>query len=104
MMTFWRVALLGALCIVAAGCASASRGPSGAAGSRAPATPVPSTAAPPAPARPSAAGVQTTGTASWYGDAHQGKTTASGEKYDMHALTAAHRTLPFGTRVRVTNV
>jgi rare lipoprotein A len=102
-MTFWDVALLGALCIVATGCATASRGPSGAVGSRAPATPAPPTAAPPVPARPSATGVQT-GKASWYGDAHQGKKTASGETYDMHTLTAAHRTLAFGTRVRVTNV
>jgi rare lipoprotein A len=44
------------------------------------------------------------GKASWYGEAHHGKKTASGERYDMHALTAAHRTLPLGTRLRVTNV
>jgi peptidoglycan lytic transglycosylase len=43
-----------------------------------------------------------TGQASWYGKAHQGELTASGEHFDMHALTAAHRTLPFGTIVRVT--
>lgn len=42
-----------------------------------------------------------TGQASWYGKAHQGERTASGERFDMHALTAAHRTLPFGTIVRV---
>ena len=45
-----------------------------------------------------------TGTASWYGKAHHGQPTASGETYDMHALTAAHRSLPLGTRVLVTNV
>jgi rare lipoprotein A len=45
-----------------------------------------------------------TGRASWYGKAHQGKRTASGERFDMHALTAAHRTLPFGTMVRVTDL
>jgi rare lipoprotein A len=45
-----------------------------------------------------------TGTASWYGKAHHGQLTASGERFDMHALTAAHRTLPFGTIVRVTNL
>ncbi len=45
-----------------------------------------------------------TGQASWYGKAHQGALTASGERFDMHALTAAHRTLPFGTIVRVTHV
>jgi len=44
------------------------------------------------------------GRASWYGKAHQGERTASGERFDMHALTAAHRTLPFGTIVRVTNL
>ena len=43
------------------------------------------------------------GLASWYGEAHHGKLTASGERFDMHKLTAAHRTLPFGTLVRVTN-
>ena len=47
---------------------------------------------------------ETTGTASWYGKAHQGQPTASGETYDMHAFTAAHRSLPLGTRVLVTNV
>lgn len=41
------------------------------------------------------------GQASWYGPGFQGRRTASGERYDMHALTAAHRTLPFGTLVRV---
>lgn len=44
------------------------------------------------------------GMASYYADAHQGRRTASGERFDMHALTAAHRTLPFGTRVEVTNL
>lgn len=43
------------------------------------------------------------GKASWYGPGFQGKRTASGERFDMGALTAAHRTLPFGTRVRVRN-
>ena len=42
-----------------------------------------------------------TGQASWYGKAHHGQRTANGERFDMHALTAAHRTLPFGTIVRV---
>jgi rare lipoprotein A len=45
-----------------------------------------------------------TGQASWYGSAHHGQRTASGEPFDMHALTAAHRTLPFGTIVRVTDL
>ena len=44
------------------------------------------------------------GTASWYGDSHHGKTTANGERFDMHAMTAAHRRLPMGTEVKVTNL
>jgi rare lipoprotein A len=43
------------------------------------------------------------GTATFYGDEQQGGPTASGERFDKHKLTAAHRTLPLGTRVRVTN-
>ncbi len=43
------------------------------------------------------------GIASWYGAQHHGRRTASGEVFDMNALTAAHKTLPFGTRVRVLN-
>ena len=42
------------------------------------------------------------GEASWYGPGLHGRTTASGERYDMHALTAAHPTLPFNTLVKVT--
>ncbi len=42
--------------------------------------------------------------ASWYGPWHHGRRTASGERYDMNAMTAAHRTLPLGTIVRVTNL
>lgn len=45
-----------------------------------------------------------TGIASYYGEEFHGRKTSSGEVYDMHALTAAHRTLPFNTRVRVTNL
>jgi len=41
------------------------------------------------------------GIASWYGPGFHGRRTASGERFDMHGLTAAHRTLPFGTVVRV---
>src|SRR5262249_5163424 len=44
------------------------------------------------------------GTASWYGRYFHGRQTASGEPYDMFALTAAHRTLKLGTWVRVTNL
>ena len=45
-----------------------------------------------------------TGYASWYGPKFHGRTTASGERYNMLALTAAHKSLPFGTYVRVTNL
>jgi rare lipoprotein A len=41
------------------------------------------------------------GIASWYGEPYHGRRTASGEVYDMHAITAAHKTLPFGTVVKV---
>jgi rare lipoprotein A len=44
------------------------------------------------------------GVASWYGQKFQGKTTASGEVFDLNALTAAHLRLPFGTTIRVTNL
>ena len=44
------------------------------------------------------------GEASWYGPGFQGRKTASGVRFNMNALTAAHRSLPFGTQVRVTNV
>jgi len=48
--------------------------------------------------------VQTlSGTASWYGGKFHGRRTANGETYNQHALTAAHRYLPFGTEVVVTN-
>lgn len=43
------------------------------------------------------------GVASWYGRDFHGRPTASGERFDMHGLTAAHRTLPFGTPVEVRN-
>ncbi len=45
-----------------------------------------------------------TGIASWYGREFNGKKTASGEKFDMNALSAAHRTLPFGSVVEVRNL
>ena len=43
------------------------------------------------------------GEASWYGPGFHGRRTANGEVFNTHALTAAHRTLPFGTKVRVVN-
>jgi len=47
---------------------------------------------------------QQVGIASYYAHAHHGRCTASGEVFDMGEMTASHRTLPFGTRVRVTNL
>lgn len=44
------------------------------------------------------------GLASYYGADFHGKPTASGETYDMYALTCAHKTLPFGTMLQVTNL
>ena len=49
-------------------------------------------------------GYDQTGVASYYGAKHHGKRTASGEAFNQNALTAAHRQLPFGTRVKVTNL
>lgn len=45
-----------------------------------------------------------TGVASFYGVGHHGRRTASGERFNQNAMTAAHRSLAFGTRVRVTNL
>ena len=57
-----------------------------------------STTTPPARARKTQ-----DGKATWYGGKFHGRKTASGERFNQNAFTAAHRTLPFGTRVRVTN-
>ncbi|WP_448187433.1 septal ring lytic transglycosylase RlpA family protein [Azospirillum sp. sgz301742] len=54
-----------------------------------------------APSRP---GFAQTGKASWYGADFHGRKTASGVPFDQHALTAAHRTLPLGTEVKVTSL
>ena len=60
--------------------------------------------APPAPATAPQPGYVETGLASWYGHPYHGRPAANGEIYDMEKLTAAHRTLPFGTWVRVVNL
>src|SRR2546425_5336798 len=49
-------------------------------------------------------GATETGVASWYGHPYHGRAAANGEIYDMEKMTAAHRTLPFGTWVLVTNL
>jgi peptidoglycan lytic transglycosylase len=72
--------------------------------SPAPTTPAPSKGRPPSTAQkqPPAPVVQgEEGIASWYGHPFDGRRTSSGEIYNMHAMTAAHRTLPFGTMVKV---
>jgi rare lipoprotein A len=51
---------------------------------------------------PAATAETSTGAASWYGPGFHGRTTANGETFNQNALTAAHKTLPFGTQVRVT--
>lgn len=71
----------------------------------APAKAAPVKAVPPAAPRPdaAAAGPQT-GLIAYYGEKFAGRPTASGEPFDPEAMTMSHRTLPFGTRVRVTNL
>lgn len=58
----------------------------------------------PRPVSAPSGGHEQVGLASWYGGKFHGRRTASGEVYDQNAMTAAHKTLPFGTRVKVTNL
>jgi len=58
----------------------------------------------PAPPRAVRPGYAETGVASWYGHPYHGRPAANGEIYDMEKLTAAHRTLPFNTWIRVVNL
>lgn len=69
--------------------------------SRSSAAPAEGTPEPPAAAAPYR--YTETGIASWYGKEFQGKRTASGEMFDMYAFTAAHRTLPLGAIIQVTD-
>lgn len=87
-MRGWRIALPGALLVASQACALAGGPP----------------ASPPPSAGPSPTGWTETGEASWYGRPFHGRFTASGEVYDMNDLTAAHPSLPFGTRIRVENL
>ncbi len=69
--------------------------------------PIPQSASPTNPnttASTCTAGQVEEGRASWYGESHKGKKTASGQLFDPDAPTAAHRTLPFGQAIRVTNL
>jgi rare lipoprotein A len=79
-------AVVGVLAIVVVGCASSR--------------PHRGRAVPPPPA---GAAVEE-GLASWYGEPYHGRPTASGTRYDMWEMTAAHRTLPLGTKVHVVNL
>lgn len=80
------------LTIAAAGCAAHNRPPQ---------RPAPS----PVPPSAAAAPIDTVhGLASYYGEDFHGRITASGVRFDMHAMVAAHPTFPFGTIVRVTNM
>jgi len=87
--------LVGTLILAAglAGCATSARP-----------VPSPSTRPAPPPVSEERRAPAQTGYASWYGQAHQGRRTTSGEAYDMNKLTAAHPTLPMGTNLLVTNL
>src|SRR5438067_7937341 len=89
--------------LVVSGCATARVSTPASTPAPPPRAAVPAPSPPRLPA-PAPEDFEQTGVASWYGRQHHGKRTASGEAYDMNALTAAHRTLPLGTRVRVTNL
>ena len=70
-----------------------------------PAAPAAETPSPPPAEAPTTMQVyRETGTASWYGREFHGRKTASGDIFDMNGLSAAHRTLPLGTTIRVTNL
>jgi len=88
-------------CAMLFGCAQLERAPE-------PAPPRPAPTVPPIPVQPSsgetAISTQQRGRISMYGNDFAGRKTASGDPFDPTALTMAHRTLPFGTRVRVTNL
>jgi len=99
----WRLAVVSAISlVVAAGCAHRTYTTTAPAQ---PPIPTPSAPPPPVERQPAIPGVYVEeGMASWYGAPFDGRRTSSGEVYDMHAFTAAHRTLPFGAVVRVTNL
>jgi rare lipoprotein A len=96
-------------CVTFAGCAQIqpapeSRSAEPSASVPAPASPSPAPAARASPETPSTTASREHGRISFYGAAFAGKRTASGDIFDPERLTMAHRTLPFGTRVRVTNL
>ena len=84
--------------------AEAPKPAASAAPAAAPAAPTPAPAAVPAPRAPAAASTDTmSGTAAWYGRKFNGRKTASGQVFNAGALTAAHPSLAFGSRVKVSN-
>ncbi len=87
MLHYSRFAWLGVLCLAAC---------------QTPPGPATTTQTAPTAVAEAAPPVIESGTASYYGKAHNGRRTASGERFDMEAMTAAHPWLPFGTKVRVT--
>lgn len=96
-LAFMRQAIAAAACAIASSVAVAQA----AAAASAP-EPAASAAAPAAPAA-ATAGATESGKLAWYGRKFAGRKTASGEAYNPNALTMAHKTLPFGTLVKVTN-
>jgi rare lipoprotein A len=90
------------------GCAMLQRPPDIAAPTQSPAQQAPSQLVPAQPPVKKSPVVSEklpqTGEASWYGAQHQGKQTASGTIFDQSKLTAAHPSLPFGSRIKVTNL
>ena len=98
-----------AVCLVTLlfqGCALLQRPPDVTAPVETSVQPAPSQPAPAQPKKSSAVPTRLpqTGEASWYGAQHQGKQTASGTIYDPAGLTAAHPSLPFGSKIKVTNL
>jgi len=102
-MPLLRIVLLIVLTAISAACAGKAV-PLPAPVAPAPSAPVPVAAAAPVPVPVPDRIYRETGIAAWYGRELHGKKTASGETFDMNALSAAHRTLPFGTTLRVTNL
>ena len=107
MRNVFAIALAALAALALSGCAHRRRA------ARVPAPPSASPSAPPTAsvprrrppeARPVEIGHTETGLASWYGHPYHGRAAANGEIYDMEKLTAAHRTLPFNTWVRVENL
>lgn len=96
-----RRVIAGATLAMAAGVAAAQAPTAAAASAPEPAAAAPQAVA--APAGAAAAGATETGRLAWYGRKFTGRKTASGEPYNPNAMTMAHKTLPFGTLVKVTN-